>query len=250
MGYFVGIGAQKSGTTWLAKYMQEHPQIYIPTEKELHYFDVKYLAKYCINLQRPFPQTDEQYQGIFSSAIRSKYTAFGEITPSYSMLDERGFAAIKGMYPEAKIIFIMRNPVDRFWSQIKHCERVRGVPYSVKGSLRNMQFLLRSDYQRTWSNVFKCFDRENIFISFYEKLFGAEGSAEMERLTSFLGVKYIVPNIGVTVNSNLDRSEISSRDRERVAVSFKYVYSFLDSLYGDELPLAWHEDLLLSRGVK
>src|SRR5215217_5638753 len=38
---FIGIGAQKAGTTWLHRNLQAHPQIWMPKEKELHYFDEK-----------------------------------------------------------------------------------------------------------------------------------------------------------------------------------------------------------------
>ena len=38
---FIGIGAQKAGTTWLHRNLQAHPGIWMPKEKELHYFDEK-----------------------------------------------------------------------------------------------------------------------------------------------------------------------------------------------------------------
>ncbi len=36
---FLGIGAQRAGTTWLYRCLQRHPQLYLPGTKELHYFD-------------------------------------------------------------------------------------------------------------------------------------------------------------------------------------------------------------------
>ena len=42
---FIGIGAQKAGTTWLHRNLQAHPEIWMPTEKELHYFDEKIKAE-------------------------------------------------------------------------------------------------------------------------------------------------------------------------------------------------------------
>jgi hypothetical protein len=42
---FLIIGAQKAGTTWLHRNIQTHPQIWMPKEKELHYFDEKLGAK-------------------------------------------------------------------------------------------------------------------------------------------------------------------------------------------------------------
>ena len=43
--HFIGIGAQKAGTTWLYRNLQEHPEVWLPPEKELHYFDEKRIAR-------------------------------------------------------------------------------------------------------------------------------------------------------------------------------------------------------------
>ena len=51
---FVGIGAQKAGTNWLAKYLTSHPQVCFSPIKELHYFDWRFLHEYCGGWHRDF----------------------------------------------------------------------------------------------------------------------------------------------------------------------------------------------------
>lgn len=100
---FLGIGAQKSGTTWLYKNLIKHPQLYLPETKEIHYFDwyfYKSINWYC------------QY---FKSAKKTQVT--GEINPCYSTLSEKKIKLIHKMNPKLKIILLLRNPIDRAWSQ-------------------------------------------------------------------------------------------------------------------------------------
>src|SRR5918993_2901739 len=147
---FIGIGAQKAGTTWLARNLQVHPQIHIP-RKELHYFDrkmndgsnvltrlfgktqnddqwrrqVKQIPNQLVktpsfqelrwNLRfymRPYD--DRWYSQVFEP---KKAKVSGEITPAYSVLDREKVAHAHGLMPDARIIFFMRNPIERVWSQ-------------------------------------------------------------------------------------------------------------------------------------
>ena len=100
---FLGIGAQKAGTTWLYKNLRKHPQLYLPETKEIHYFDwyfyksIKWYCKY------------------FKSAKKTQIT--GEINPCYSVLSERKIKLIHKINPKLKIILLLRNPIERAWSQ-------------------------------------------------------------------------------------------------------------------------------------
>ncbi len=67
---FLGIGAQKSGTTWLHARLREHPSIYLPEEKEQHYFDWNFhrpLAEYA----RVFRPAGERLAGRSRRVTRS-----------------------------------------------------------------------------------------------------------------------------------------------------------------------------------
>jgi hypothetical protein len=143
---FVVIGAQKSGTTWLYSNLKVHDGLWLPPEKELHYFDEKRYDrssllgrirrdrrwrrqfKHQVSLLREDfsadhlrwslryltrPPDDDWYLSLFAPG-GTKVT--GEITPSYSAIDAEQVAAFHRLLPDTKIVFLMRHPVERAWS--------------------------------------------------------------------------------------------------------------------------------------
>jgi len=102
---FLIIGAQKSGTTSLFRYITQSPQFIRSAGKELHYFDRKY--------DRPF----SYYRRQFPRRSGDRFT--GEASPSYLFFDfvsER----VATHLPDIKIIATLRNPIDRALSQFNH----------------------------------------------------------------------------------------------------------------------------------
>mgnify|MGYP000274123449 CR=1 FL=1 len=76
---FIGIGAMRSGTSWLGKQLKQHPGIWTASPKELHFFD------------RHFTNSPQAYARHFSDAPAEM--AAGEITPAYAILDTGKIAA-------------------------------------------------------------------------------------------------------------------------------------------------------------
>jgi len=150
---FIGIGAQRAGTTWLWKNLEVHPGISLPPLKEIHYFSrsEKYLSpnlpdniiKRFTN-ERSFWWKTQLEQVIKKKGFRKKMWFFkyafgsyndrwycdlfsdkkegqisGEISPAYSTLDVDDIKRVHSLVPDAKLIYIMRNPIDRTWSHFK-----------------------------------------------------------------------------------------------------------------------------------
>ena len=150
---FLCIGAQKAGTTWLHAVLKHHPEVWLPQRKEIHYFDLRYppyptypdkeapsdadtnislnykvtsrlsrFKKYTPKrlawevYYRYFPRSDKWYKNLFMSA---KDRMAGDFTPGYAMLDNSAIANVYKLLPNAKIIFIMREPIERAWSHAK-----------------------------------------------------------------------------------------------------------------------------------
>ncbi|KAL7449861.1 hypothetical protein ACHAWC_001874 [Mediolabrus comicus] len=102
---FLGIGAQKAGTTWLHKLLQKCHLISLPQkQKEVHFWDWHHRKgiEWYIQQFRYSPQNSSSY--------------YGEITPCYAVLPEQTIAEISKCFPNLKIIFIARDLVDRAWS--------------------------------------------------------------------------------------------------------------------------------------
>ena len=102
---FLVIGAQKAGTTALYAYLRWHPGITGPSWKEVSFFD------------RHWWRGEPWYRGQFP--LRSSGRLVGEASPSYlfhPLAPERAFAVV----PDARLVALIRDPVDRAYSQYQH----------------------------------------------------------------------------------------------------------------------------------
>ena len=108
---FVIIGTQRGGTTSLHAYLRAHPGIVTPAKKELHF------------LTDRFERGSEWYIGQFPATVPVE-TLVGEATP-YALFHPRAPQRLRDVAPDARIIVLLRNPVDRAYSHFLH-ERARG----------------------------------------------------------------------------------------------------------------------------
>lgn len=98
---FLGIGAQKAGTSWLYQNLSRHPQINFPAGKEVHFWDQHYTRSVA------------WYLSLFEGEAGKMK---GEITPAYAILDKRRIEEIFELNHKLKLIYIIRNPIERAWS--------------------------------------------------------------------------------------------------------------------------------------
>lgn len=117
---FLGVGAQKAGTTTLYKLLKMHPDIEVP-RKELHYFNRD--GKFGPDHRPLAGGYDELHQRYYFDTPIA-----GEITPLY-MYWRPSIARIHAYNPDAKIIVLLRNPVSRAYSQWGHYMR-KGIPFA------------------------------------------------------------------------------------------------------------------------
>lgn len=117
--HFLIIGAQKCGTSSLANFLRDDPQVFLPVEKELHFFsrDRETLTEGSIS----------KYLSNFNKARPGQFS--GEATPNY--LPSR-FAPEKVLQvaPNARLIVILRDPTERAMSAYLHAQRMRIFPKS------------------------------------------------------------------------------------------------------------------------
>ena len=102
---FLGIGAQRCGTSWLHDCLARHPQVYVPSaRKEVHYFDHNY------------DRGVDWYRSFFRGA-RATHRAVGEITPKYMLLPECRDRIAETLGTQIRLIAVLRDPVARAFSQ-------------------------------------------------------------------------------------------------------------------------------------
>ncbi|NNF48256.1 MAG: sulfotransferase [Woeseiaceae bacterium] len=135
--------------------------------------------------------SDDWYKTLFAQGY-GRVT--GEITPRYSMLDEVDIRALKALIPDLKLIFIMREPVDRAWSLVKyHAKRSRTPLADLSGEeLRRRAFAdvigRQSDYEAILSRWRAVFAESQLLEVFYDEI-SEQPDALLRRIQSFLGVQ-------------------------------------------------------------
>ena len=140
--HFLCIGAQKAGTTWLYQMLRQHPDLFLPPIKELHYFDDIFIPEHRSWIRRSYereverlrtrPPHAEYIAELMSHARRSATwyrAAFahpraegkvcGEITPAYAILPPEGIECVRATNPDIRIIYVLRDPVQRAVSHLK-----------------------------------------------------------------------------------------------------------------------------------
>jgi hypothetical protein len=200
---FLVIGAQKSGTTSLFRYIHRHPSLYLPAQKETHFFS---------NESRFSKGLRWQIETYFSDADENKL--WGEVCPSYlgyGAAPERIHAAC----PDVKLVAILRNPIDRAYSHYRMAVRretedrpFRQVveelyrsraqrPESKRGRSSDLPYMLEfSRYGKALERYLRYFGREQFLILFQEDL-AARPDEVLLQLFSFLEVDtgYRPPNL-------------------------------------------------------
>jgi hypothetical protein len=243
---FLGIGAQKSGTTWLYKNLRKHPQLYIPKIKEIHYFNWY------------FYKSINWYCKYFKDAKKTQVT--GEINPGYSDLCERKIKFIHKMNPKLKIILLLRNPIERAWSQavmnlvktkknkkanipiidlfsvIKRATSTRKKDFNL---IKNEEFIAhfnhprsieKGNYLKIIKKWRKYFPNNQIFIGDYNQLKNSPDKL-LNEIFDFLGTKQVTE-----WNNYLLHSKINSTKKERTRIPDE-LYKYLARIYSNDLKI-------------
>src|SRR5437879_9845243 len=112
---FIIIGTQRGGTTSLYSYLASHPSVGPASTKEVHFFDNKY-TKGLAWYRAHFPSAIEKY---YAEHIQKRKFITGESSPYYLFHPHVPKRVAKDV-PHAKFIVLLRNPVDRAYSQYNH----------------------------------------------------------------------------------------------------------------------------------
>lgn len=160
---FLGIGAQKAGTTWLFRKMSRHPRIAFPAGKEVHFWD----SRRANGL--------EWYLSLFSAPDHMDKVC-GEITPAYATLSPSLISACYQNLPEARLIYVLRNPIERAWSSAKMAlTRAEMQMHEASNQwfldhFRSSGSRMRGHYARCIANWTNTYPKEQLQVCFFEDL--------------------------------------------------------------------------------
>ncbi|GJL91037.1 sulfotransferase domain-containing protein [Hyphococcus sp.] len=268
------IGAQKAGTTWLADFMRTQPQVHLPPVKEVHFFDARYAPKWCAKyeeemlaefqhdvaaltlancgdpaLQHKLHAMLLRFRMIANPGEYLRFMSWGaqqrsvlfEATPDYSMLDRAGFQAMRDMHPNTKLIFLLRNPADRFWSSMKF-NRTHNPAFDIDVMFDRLiereDFMLLADYGRTLREALAVFSPERVHVEFYERLFD---QAAVDRICRFAGIAPGKADFGGRSNASFAGDMPDDRRRQAIK-AYAHIYRDMAARFGEALPESWRRD--------
>jgi Sulfotransferase domain len=193
---FLILGAQKAGTTALYAYLRWHPQITGPSFKEVSFFDRHYAR-------------GERWYRAHMPVRRSGIV--GEASPSY-LFHPSAPERVARMLPGARLIALLRNPVDRAFSHYQHevalgreelpfedalahedermvgeVERMLRDPAYFSYAWWNYTYAARGRYAEQLERWFRSFPSEQLLVLLTDEL-AADTGATYERVLEFLGV--------------------------------------------------------------
>jgi hypothetical protein len=184
---FVGIGAQRAATTWAYACLREHPEVFMPEEKELHFFNSH------------FDKGVSWYSGRFQPRAGQKRV--GEITPNY--LDSAvAIHRMARVIPEALLFVILRDPVQRALSAYHFFGRYfDGMSFGE--ACRRMGPLIELGlYAKHLKPVFACYPKARVKVFLYEDI-QDEPATVLADLYRFIGVSdtFVPPSARLIYNS-------------------------------------------------
>lgn len=162
---FIYIGAPRSGSTWLSKALNEHPQIWIPPTKEVHFFNDRHILQF----EHKYSKGITYYRKIFESAPSK--AKLGELSPLYYFDPSTAYRVHKH-FPNTRIIAFLRNPVDVVFSYYLLLKRLGKFGSNFESELvKSPQLLDLGFYHRNLTQYFDWFPKEQIHIEIYENFF-------------------------------------------------------------------------------
>jgi hypothetical protein len=274
--FLICVGAMKCATSWIYHYLAQLPGVVVSPLKEVHFFDARYsyhalsdmeamalrrLAHHIAqegdpihNLKRrPAYQAsvdrvqmiydDNAYFGHFARLCWPDTTTICDITPAYSTIGPDGFrhmrefCAVQDM--AVRIVFVMRDPVDRLWSQLRHITHANpevNLTERWAEALQAPRVMARADYRHTIQDIDAAFPAADVLYLFYEDLFD---EAALRRLCAAADAPFMPGDPDTVYHQTELRLDLPDEARIAFRAALAQQYDFCRERFGDLVPCAW-----------
>jgi hypothetical protein len=212
---FIGVGVHKAGTTWWWALLVTHPEIDgVARRKELH----------LLEQMRDGPITDEQKEWYYRQFPRAPGHIAGEWTPRYMAMPPMP-GIISEVAPAAKLLVIVREPIERYRSGLKQWHeqtKRRSLKRNERAGKR--EALMRGFYGRQVQRLVDELGREQVLVLQYERC-ARQPKEEFARTLDFLGVSPYVPDerlLTMRYNQTLgSKGSLSSKDEAALIAEYE-----------------------------
>jgi hypothetical protein len=216
---FLIISPGKSGTNALYHYLEQHPEIYMSPVKEPRFFSLE--GKDPDSFQGPGDREIisrtavtnlEDYRALFAGVSGEK--AVGEISPVYLYVPEAA-GRIRHYVPEAKLVAVLRNPVERAYLAYLKLVREGREPLGFAEALEEEEERIQNNWHAMWhykgrgfyheqlTRYYELFEPEQIRVYLYEDL-KEDPLGTTQSIFGFLGVEdSFVPDTSTSYDDDL-----------------------------------------------
>lgn len=224
---FIGVGVHKAGTTWWWALLVGHPDIDgVPRRKELH----------LLERMREGPISEEQRDWYYRQFPRLPGHIAGEWTPRYMAMPPMP-DVIRRVAPGAKLLTILRDPVERYRSGLKQWQeqtKRRSLKRDEKAGKR--EALMRGYYGRQVERLIEAVGREQVLVLQYEQCV-REPAAQFDRTLEFLGVAPYRPDeksLTMRYNATVgDKDDLTNKDEAALVDEYAPEVALLKRLVPD-----------------
>lgn len=278
--FILGLGAQKAGTTWLHSELKKSAYYDAGFAKEYHIFDTLYsnegdgfLKRFHARLNKEisegtsgvnfgktvskrlsFLDSIENYFDYFHYLLlkNPNTIATGDITPSYSSLTAEPLNIIKHGFQErgipVKVIFLMRDPVERVWSSARmrlrnNARRKTEKPSAHQNEIRLVEnyylrksVAIRTRYDLTIKNIKEVFSEESVYYGFYETMFSDTSLASLKQ---FAGLDELIFDPTRFYNASPKKDDLPVDLVEKIKAYYHPVYEYVKDNFGADAIRGW-----------
>lgn len=267
----LGIGAQKSGTTWLFNQLRFHPEVGFGGRKEKHLWAS--LWDKNLSSRKPKRISSRIRRAVYVSPNGSKIPfhplfkgwlardyfvaaqeettqgkrVVADISPTYAAMTSKGFYTVRRFSLkhgfEPRVLFILREPVARVVSGILHANRSLKNPTNdeliqiVRDSFKTYPVAIRTRYDKTIDHLEKVFGPDDVKYLFFENLFT---KSSITSLSDWLGIAPISAEFTKAVGEAKRRIDLPEELSNEIRAYYAPVYSFCLEKFGEDIvPQEW-----------
>ncbi len=284
------VGATKAGTSWLYRYLHDHPDCAVPAVKEAHYWDTfdadardRQVAAFRVRLRELRDLRDEadgagrgwqvanvtrriaDMKGLMAAVEGDRSgdrayvdwltqrgegaALFVDMTPNYATLSDDILQRMVAVSPATKVVFLIRDPLDRLWSHIRmqarrqrqthevYEKKANNILYRMLNRGQETHILERGDYPAIIRKLRRVVPEDRLLVQFTENMMGADG---ISQIAAFLGISPVTPDVTQPVHQG---PEVVMLDklRPRTSKLLNEHYDWVARHIGP-LPARWQEN--------
>lgn len=210
---FVGVGAQRSGTTRWFDLIVAHPEVCAPvsTRKELHYFDRFHSSVFTAADAAAYGEYFPRPEGLLT----------GEWSPSY-LFSPWAPAMLAAAARDTRVLVLLRDPVERYLSGLQRHHRIAAASGAPLNAMAPLDAFTRGLYHAQLARLFKCFSRSQVLLLQYERC-TAEPDSELRRTYEFLALSesdFLPADLDAHPNRQAEKPELHRKARRALVEAY------------------------------